>query len=63
MSTTDLLREIAQHIRGEAEILRQSHAHLPDLRPETMKHEVREVYERELRYAAFLDALAAQEKA
>lgn len=59
-TTTDLLREIAQHIREEAESLRESHGHFPDRDPATMEPEVREVYDRELRYADALDALADQ---
>ena len=59
-TTTDLLREIAQHIREEAEILRESHGHFPARDPATMEPEVREVYDRELRYAASLLALADQ---
>ncbi len=59
-TTTDLLREIAQHIRAEARILRESHSRFPDFDPDTMEPEVREVYDRELRYADALDALADQ---
>ena len=57
-ATPELLREIAAHIRSDAETLRECHATPPEFDLGTMEPEVREVYERELRYAAVIEGLA-----
>ena len=61
IATPELLREIAAHIRSDAETLRECHATPPEFDLGTMEPEVREVYERELRYAAVIAHMAEQE--